>query len=480
MSGAISWPSYDGAAPRFATRRNLERPSDGDQVAIIARRLGTPLTPWQRYVADVAGELREDGSYEYQVVVVTVPRQTGKTTLIRAIGTKSALFGRDTFYTAQTGKDARARWMDLVKILRNTPAFRDRVKVALRGGSEHVEFPGGGVFQCFAPTPESLHGYTPPRVFIDEAFAQSAASGELLIGAIEPAQQTITDKQLWIVSTMGTDDSTFLHDWIDRARAGVPRVALFDWGASDHHDPFNPADIADFHPGVGMILNGKMMTAADVLSASDKMSRAEYVRAYANRRTSTLAQLVTTEAWRARTVTNLEPPADLRRTTLAYDVDEHATTSAIVAVWTDPATGLPAVQLVRREPGVAWLAAGVLDLAREWRVTPVAARTGPVLDVSAELRAAGQDVDELDEREYAAASTGLLRMIRDAGLVHAGRQGDELETSVTGLATRDSGDGGVALSRRHSSGSPSAGIALALALHRHRHQPARKPMVRFG
>lgn len=131
---------------------------------MIARTLGTPLIPWQAHVADVASERRADGSYEYQVVVVSVPRQTGKTTLLRAAGVHRCLLGRDVFYTAQTGKDARARWMDLVKVLRINAALRDRVKIRLRGGSEHVEFGSGAVFQVFAPTPESLHGYTPQRL----------------------------------------------------------------------------------------------------------------------------------------------------------------------------------------------------------------------------------------------------------------------------------------------------------------------------
>lgn len=173
------------------------------------------------------------------MVVVSVPRQTGKTTLLRAVGAHSCLVcGRDVFYTAQTGKDARERWLDLVKILRVNDALADRVKIGLRGGSEQVVFTDtGAAFRVFAPTPESLHGYTPPKVMIDEAFAQTGMSGELLMGAIGPAQITIRDRQIWIVSTAGTAESTFLHDWIDRGVEGTPRVAAFVWGARDDQNP---------------------------------------------------------------------------------------------------------------------------------------------------------------------------------------------------------------------------------------------------
>ena len=452
-------------------------------MAAVARHLGTPLTPMQRHVADVAEERRPDGSYEYQVIVWTVPRQTGKTTLLRALGVKRALQARDVFYTAQTGKDARARWMDLVKIIRTTKGLRDRTTVALRGGSEHVTFPGGGVFQCFAPTPESLHGYTPPTVLLDESFAHTAAVGELLMGAIEPAQQTVVDKQLWIVSTMGTAESVFLHDWIERARDGVPRVALLDWGAGDHHDPFNLEHIAEFHPGVGQRLNGKVMTAADILAASDKMSRAEYLRAYANRRTATTAALIGESAW-----ADLQVPADLFQfagdtsaVTLAYDVDEHGSRAAIVAVWEDPTTGKPAAKVVRAEPGTAWLHGAVVDLDRSWRPrSVVAVGSGPALQHTLRLQDDHVTVRELAEREWSAASGGLLTAVRDGGLI-VSRDDAELADSATGLGGRTSRDGGTVLSRTLSAGSSAAGFALAAAVHQHARTPVgAAPVVRFG
>ena len=68
--------------PRFATRPNPDRPSFGRHVATVAAALGTPLLPWQRLVADIAFEVDERGRYAYPLVVVSVPRQSGKTTLV--------------------------------------------------------------------------------------------------------------------------------------------------------------------------------------------------------------------------------------------------------------------------------------------------------------------------------------------------------------------------------------------------------------
>jgi hypothetical protein len=477
-SGDNWWPRSDGAPPLFATRRNPLRRSDGPQVDVIARALGTPFIPWQRYVADVAGERREDGSYEYQVVVVSVPRQTGKTTLQRAVGTHRCLVcGRDVFYTAQTGKDARERWMDLVKVLQLNDALKDRVKVGLRGGSERIDFAAGGSFRVFAPTVESLHGYTPPTVMIDEAFALTAGAGELLMGAIGPGQVTIIDKQIWIVSTAGTADSTFLHDWIARAAEGMPRVGLFLWGAAEHHNPYDLDDIAAFHPGVGFELNGKTLTAGDVLEQADRNTRAEYERAYANRRTVTLSNLIPPEKWRDLKVDDLTPPTgDL---VITYDVAHDRQSGSIMATWRHEAGRLVG-KVIRHQAGTAWMVDAVDELVRQLRpIATAAVGNGPVLDVTAQLLDRGVDVDVLAEREYAAACGSFLSLIDDQGIGHDDDR-TVLEPAVVGLVPRGAVADGVAFSRRHSVGDTSAGIAfVAGAWTLQRHESSGKPAVYF-
>lgn len=457
-----------GARPLYATRRNPELYSEGAQVDVVARTLGTPLIPWQRYVADVAGERRPDGSYEHQVIVVSVPRQTGKTTLLRSVGTHRAIAGRDVFYTAQTGKDARARWMDLVKVLRLNPALKNHIKIALRGGSEHVEFEHGGLFQCFAPTPESLHGYTPPLVLIDEAFAQFGDRGDLLMGAISPAQFTITDRQVWIVSTAGTAESMFLHSWIDRAMEGTDRVAGFIWAAREDHNPYDATDIAAFHPGVGFELNGKTLTPTDVLDEVERHTRAEYERAFANRRTQTASHLIPAETWRELAAPAAGPPTSTRDCVLTYDVAVDRQSAAILAAWLDE-HDQPRIMVLEHRPGTSWLADAVAQLDRKWHpLATGAVGNGPVLDVTRELRARGCHIDELTEREWATACTGFLTRIDDRALSYVPGEnntgGELLERAVTGLVTRSAGGDGIAFSRRHSVGDASPAIAAVAGI----------------
>ena len=391
-----------------------------------------------------------------------MPRQTGKTTLLRAIGTHRAMSGRDVFYTAQTGKAARARWWDLVKILRLSPAFKKRIKVALRGGSEHVQFlNSGAVFQCFAPTPESLHSYTIPTIMVDEAFAQTAGRGELLMGAIGPTQFTIVDKQLWIVSTAGTAESEWFHDWVEQGREGSDRIALFDWGATDEQSPYDLAHIAEFHPGVGFELNGKTLTAQDVLDELGKNTRAEYERAYANRRTLTTSNLISADDWRELEHDG-QPVLDLSACVLAYDVSHDRTSASILAV-SDQA-GTPCGVVLKHQAGTSWLVDAVDQLVTTGRPLALAAvDNGPVLDITQQLRQRGHEPHVLGERDWSAATGAFLSRISDSTVTwwaDTPEAGQLLAASITGLVTRAAAVDGVAFSRRHSVGDSSAAVAL--------------------
>lgn len=480
-SSSTTWPTSAGAAPLFATPRNPDAPNEGGEIAVVAKSLGTPLIPWQQYAADVGTELRPDGSYEYEIVIVAVPRQTGKTTLIRAVGVHSAaVLGLDFHYTAQTGKDARARWLDLVEACRKSMTWKARHWVTLRQGAEacHFHHKNGPAFRCFAPVDDALHGYTPPRVCLDEAFAHDKAKGDLLMGAIEPAQQTLKKKQLWIVSTMGTDESVFLHEWIKRAMAGMPRVACFYWGAPDDDAPFSIEGIKAYHPGVGFTLNEVVLEAESILAKSTRMPRSEYIRAFGNRKTLTKDNLIPGDVWVALKA-ELDPPDDTRDLTLSYDVSYDRRGASIIATWLTP-DGLVAGKVVQASEGTSWLATAVDGLAKAWRpAAVVAVGHGPVLDVTAQLTDRGVHVTVLNERDYAAACSALLARIEDKRLTHDG--GPVLASSVTGLAARRGAVDGLAFSRRDSVGDSSAGIALAAGLwttERRAHD--RKPVLEFG
>lgn len=464
------------AAPLFATRRDPRNVSLGGRAAVVAEALGTPLMPWQRHVADVALELHpgDPRRWRYPLVVVTVPRQAGKTTLMRAVAVDRALArpGQTIFTTAQTGKDAGERWKDLADEVMRSP-LRSRVKQYRGAGAQTLILPNRSRVRAFAPTPTSIHGYTPHLVMIDEAWSFDEARGEDLIAAINPAQITLPDRQLWIVSTKGDASSAFLDRYLDAGRLAVSdpgaEVAFFEWAAPDGAAPYDPATL-DFHPALGHTI-----TADDLLAQADVVSRGVWERAYLNRKTSSAETLIDLELWDDLERPQTPPPAGAYA--LAYDVAQDGSAASVYAAWRDDAGALN-VRQYATGPGVAWLVDLLVDTyARDRPRYPLTADDGgPVRQVNDELRRRGVPIETLSARDYATASATFLRLARDRQLAHDGNAGIRAALSV---ATVKLLAGQLALDPVKSAGPIDELRAATIAVRALDHAPvsAGKPVV---
>lgn len=463
--------SDEGAPPRYATPRNPANRTDGHRVAVVADALGTPFMPWQRLVADVAGERNPDGSYVYPIVVVTVPRQSGKTTLMRAVALERCIStpGLQAFYTAQTGKDAKERWNDLVKQVASSP-FKSRAQVRRAAGSERLILPNASEFRCFAPTASSLHGYTPPLVMLDEAFAHDEMTGNDLMGAIEPAQVTLINKQLWIVSTAGTALSGFLNAWIERGRTGTEGVCLMDWGAGPEvADIYDPAAWWDFHPALGFTI-----TEEAIAKAAVSLSRSEFERAFGNRPTITESHVISPDEWGRLTNEQTPPTTGL---VLAYDVDYDRMASTITAHWSD-ADGRPQGRVVASDAGMGWVADAIVEYRAKWNVRKVCAHDdGAAREVTDTLKSKHVPVTTLNGKEFSNAWGALVAHLHNGTAGHDG--GALLAQHATTVVTRPMSDAS-APSRRNSPGPISALCSFMVGTWVLEHSPADKePLFRF-
>lgn len=432
--------------------------------------------PWQHQAADLALERTADGNYRYRVVVITVPRQSGKTTLLRAIGLQKMMLnpGRRIFYTAQTGMDARERWADLVEALERSP-MRRKVDVKRAAGKERVVLPNGSYFRCFAPTPESLHGYTPHDVMIDEAFAQDEVHGEALMGAIVPAMSTVQDGQLYIVSTAGTKSSVFLRKWVDAARDGQDGVCLIDYGAADGVDAYDPAAWWTFHPAIGYTVRPEALTAA-----ADQLSRAEYERAYANRWTLTESHIIPDELWRPLKSTQKAAPGDAL--VLSYDVSFDGSVSTILGTFAAEADlfhGVHHTRILERHAGTDWLVESMLTHAKQLKPRAIGAEDGGhARAITDELRRRHLEVTTLTAKDFASAFGRWMNRLEHKLLTHDGTQA--FAAAAAAVATRPMGDS-VAPSRRHSAGdvSPVIGAVVGSRLLEADGQAAAAPRFYF-
>ena len=178
---------------RGGTQRNPDRRTDGHIVAKFARLLGTPLLPWQRLVADVAGEIDPNtGTYFYDTVILSTPRQCGKSTLVDAVDTRNSQWGPDRFiyYLAQTGKDAGDHFKKYLKTLGSSPLAAITTRPYLGAGDLRQPFANGSVIMPKSVTKVAGHGVQGDKITLDEAFSLSEETGNTILDGFMPTMAT--------------------------------------------------------------------------------------------------------------------------------------------------------------------------------------------------------------------------------------------------------------------------------------------------
>lgn len=443
--------------------------------------MGRPFLPWQRAAADVLLEVDPGtGLYWYQLGLVSVQRQAGKTQLVGAVEQHRALTVRDArvWHTAQTGRDA-ADWLrdEHVPQLAAGP-LAGRFRTRMAQGAESVRWPdvSGGILRVFPPTRDAMHGKYSDLVTIDEAWSLGAQRGTELLQAITPTQATRPGAQVLIVSAAGTAESEFWELWLARARAAAAdptsRIALVDYGIADGVDPTDLDAVGAAHPAFG-----RTVTRDTLAGALDQLGPDEFARAYGNRPTRTALRLIPADVWE-RQVTDAAAAGGVA---FGFDAAPDRADAAVVSAGRldDGRTVLEVVE--HRPGGVAWLPDRVAALVARWHpvAPPCFDGRGPAGTAGDALARGGVDVDALGARDYATACAALLDGLAAGRIVH--RRHPALDAAAAAAASRSLGDAW-AWGRRASAGSIATLVAATLAAWSldHAPPPRPRPVIRSG
>jgi phage terminase large subunit-like protein len=265
--------------PRFATQRTRRR-TLGPQVASVAKRIGLDLLPWQRLVLSVALE-QARGRMAYRDCLISVPRQSGKSTLTlaRIVWQLAERPGSRILYGAQTRVAARQKMLSgWWPRLAASPLGGD-LKLFRGFGNETIEHANGSMLQLLSAAESAGHGETCDLVVVDEAWIHPDSRVEQ---SVRPTMATRKDAQLWAVSTAGTARSLWwkakLDAGIAAAQMGVTDgLACFDWSAAPGSNPAEPQTWRGCMPALGRLVD-EQTVAADLAN----MGVAEFARAFCN------------------------------------------------------------------------------------------------------------------------------------------------------------------------------------------------------
>lgn len=486
--------------PRYATLRDPTRPTYGGKVARIAAKLGTPLMPWQRYVADTALEVDPaTGMLVYRKVGCTVPRQSGKTSLILpvAVHRAQAWPGQRIRYAAQSGTEARQKWEDdQLPMLKAAGYVPDKARVRKANGREAIIWrKTGSIHSLHASTERSGHGKTLHLGLLDEYFAQVDYR---VFSAWSPAMVTVEDAQSWWFSTAGTSASVPMNADKERGRAltagGPTRTAYFEWSADDEADytaqqtwlgcmpALCPAAPCRCSPHWRHTVTLDTMRAELEDAQGDAEKLAEWLRAYMNwtrddadveadPNVPSLAQ------WELLADAGA-PAGDV--VALAVDVTPLRDRAAILAVGDGP-DGVPRMVVLDHGEGVGWLMRRILELRDElkpvaWAIDEKSGANSLILPMEqAGITRMGKDPHRgglwvPSVPELGAACASFSDRVRGGDLIHLGQ--DELTLALAGARTRPIGDGSWAWGRKIASSDISPLVAGSLALgayERYRH-----------
>lgn len=388
--------------------------------------------PWQQLASDVGLEYDPlTGQLAYRELVITVMRQSGKSTLVLSLECERCLMwgsNQRVAYTAQTGWDARRKVIDdHAPVLMASPLSK-AVKRVLRGaGSEGIIWDNGSRVDVMASSAAAGHGRVLDYGVIDEAFDDTDDRREQ---AILPAMATKPNAQLLVVSTAGTDESVYLRRKVEAGRHAAESdrgsgIAYFEWSIPKEADVDDPEVWWQYMPALGWTISEPV-----VAHARQTMSDSEFRRGFGNQWTATEHErIIPASVWQKVCDSLAAPSGRLR---FGLDVLPDQSAGAIAS------SGGGQIELIEHRPGTSWMVERAAALSKHWGGPVVIDGGGPAVPIGNELERQGVKVLRLSNGECAAASIGIYNDIADAKVKF--RTNEAFDIAVDGLAKRPVGD----------------------------------------
>lgn len=367
--------------------------------------------PWQRMVADVGGEYDPaTGQPFYSEVFVTVPRQSGKTLLMVAWQIHRCVAARwrhpqRSVFTAQTGKDARDKWLDeLFPLLRGSELVPliarrgSRLQINEGMGNESVTFKTGSLIRLLSTSASSGHSKTIDQAVMDEIWHDVDDRREQ---GLRPAMITRDDRQMLVCSTAGTNASTVYNRKRRAGREAVQRdagrgLAYFEWSAPDDWELSDEGSWWTFMPALGHTIGVDAIRS----ELPPSLEPPEFRRAYGNRPTAGKDLVFPVEVWQrvcGKATEDAKPTGEIR---FGVDVAEDRGSATVVSF------GGGVFELVAHRPGVGWVVDFLNEAVAKADATVALDFGGP----------AGVLADSLDrcDRLKSGPVVGLCQKLHDA------------------------------------------------------------------
>lgn len=239
---------------------NVPKRLDGDghmATELASAYFGDPME-WQPYLLDVMLARTKKDKYAVKTLGVSIPRQNGKSWVVRGRCFYGALNGEKILYTCQHGDTSDEMFQALAAPFEDedNPELHDLLKAVRKtNGQQAIKLNNGGLIRFTTRTDSLARGKTYDVLIYDEAqeltTRQQAASLPAISAGSKHNPQTIylgTPPSPENIGTVFRDLHRDVHD-------GTSEMAWIEWGADSIGDVTDKSRWYEFNPSLETLID---------------------------------------------------------------------------------------------------------------------------------------------------------------------------------------------------------------------------------
>lgn len=438
----------------------LKGASKAQEMSDFADKIGIPLLPWQRFVAEDMLKINKDGNYVRKTVGILVARQNGKTHLARMrILAGLFLWGERNIVAMSSNRNmALDTFRQVCDVINSNDWLLSQVdQIRYANGQESVTLLSGARYEIVAATRDGARGKTADLLYIDELREVPTDAWT----AARPITRARPNGVIMATSNAGDAFSVVLNDLRERALS-YPSKAFgwYEYSAEPFCKIQDKTGWQAANPALGYLIT------EETIEESIATSTVEATR------TETLCQWVDALAspWPYRAFEDLTKqdlvlnPGAL--TIMAVDISPSRRNGSLVAgqLTEDGKIGIGIMQQWQSDVAVDDLkiSSDIHAWVLKYNPQMLCYDKYATASIAQRLEQSGVKCVDMSGQVFYQACGELLDSIVNLRLVHNGQ--NELIQSMNNCAAKTN-DAGWRIIRRKSAGDVSAAIGIAMVNH---------------
>lgn len=245
-------------SPTFEANVPEDLSGDGDMAReLAAAYFGDPL-PWQPHLLDAMLARDRRDKYLLRTLGITIPRQNGKSWVVRARCFYGALNGEKILYTCQHGDTSDQMFQELSQPFEdedNDELHDLLLTVRKTNGQQAIKLRNGGLIRFTTRTDSLARGKTYDVLIYDEAQELTEKQQAASLPAIS-ASSTHNPQTIYLGTPPSPDAiGTVFRDLHDDVHDGKSEMAWIEWGTEEIGDVHDESRWYEANPSMGTVLN---------------------------------------------------------------------------------------------------------------------------------------------------------------------------------------------------------------------------------